>query len=104
MGVERGHVIPAEWDPSAGDWFLNLDSFETVDDLRDAHGQDCLTIEIVRVGGSLGLTIPAPIRHHHGLTDDDDLLLQARDDGYYVDFDLVDDSDDVEPVPAHPGR
>jgi hypothetical protein len=87
--VERGHFIPADWSPSAGDWRLTLDPFESVEALREAYGEDVQAIEIVPVGGSLGLTIPAPTRHTHDLDDDDDILLDCRSDGYYIDFDLL---------------
>lgn len=87
--VERGNFIPADWSPGAGDWRLTLDPFDDAEALRDEYGADIQALEIVAVGGSLGLTIPAATRHTHDLDDDDEILLDCQSDGYYIDFDLL---------------
>ncbi|MDG5775956.1 hypothetical protein VB773_14205 [Haloarculaceae archaeon H-GB2-1] len=86
VDAERGQFLPGVWSPKTGRFEIVLDTFDDVDELRDAHGTETFALELVAVGASTGFTVPSDVRNYHDLSSDDDVLLQAAGDRFTVDL------------------
>lgn len=75
--IQHGDVLPGEYDDAAGALAVALDPHSSEGDVTDAP----LALPVVVVGGSLGVTIPAPLRKQHSIAPEDALPLRPRDDG-----------------------
>lgn len=69
-GISRGDELPCRYDRHAGTLEIALE---------DPDFEPTWLLDVVAVGGSDGVTIPAPVRHEHDLSADDALWFEPRD-------------------------
>lgn len=85
--VSRGDLLAAPWTRADGELSIILEPYEDVDALHEEF-PDAVALEVVPVGDSLGCSIPSEVRFVHGISDDDELLLEGDNDleGWRIDL------------------
>ena len=85
-GIARGDIVPVTYEKTTGELSVRLDPHE------DSSEVEGLALQVVVVGGSLGVTIPAAISDRHDLSHGDKIWYEPREDGVAGwRFDLVEE-------------
>lgn len=84
--ISIGEKIPGQWRPDEDEFRIILDAYDDAEALQDDY-ERAFAVQIIDIGEAEGITLPADICSHHGISDDHTLLLQGIESGWAINLD-----------------